>query len=502
MNTDFEQLVGMSHAQVEQILSNKNIESADVRALEKLATRLVDEFEDEIWTLTEGDLKVPNEIDVLVRKQANAVDRLTRQLQDKEITLGTFNKKIHDTTAKNFEKAYKKGIGRALDAGDREWLRRATQTEVGFARNFAGAIESDALVMPRKARAQMYGSACRGAYWNGNVEKQDDEVLIFWRTTVARHCDDCLTLESQNPYSKFNLPTTPGAGATQCRGRCKCYLDYQTGAKTKKDRKAAEQGERKKEGLSLFTSFGPPPSGMRLPNMGERLHIDDLRSKINFNRRKMAQTGLSEEEMKNAIMARKAANADLIDFLEQGSIWERPIWSVDEVIDGRHIGLGAESEIFSAGIDSQTLDMLTPKQLNELLEKFGDDASEILKPITIRKADIKPGYKIPRNEVHPDQVDFKPTKKFIKDLSIRLQGGTSEYSLVANGLAGTFQLMKKVLAAAPGKKVTVGPLSLGDDMLSRVYVWIKGPTEDVEKVLKEIKGIEFVATPVMMARRK
>lgn len=65
----------------------------------------------------------------------------------------------------------------------------------------------------------------------GGGGSAEQEVLLFtWHDTGdERECSDCPGLAAGGPYTRETLPTTPGAGATKCGGRCRCYLTTSTG---------------------------------------------------------------------------------------------------------------------------------------------------------------------------------------------------------------------------------------------------------------------------------
>jgi len=446
------------------------------------AASLLDEAEDAVWLYMEA-VGPPRSIAALERRHATNMKRLTSRLSDGKITLGEFETRAQKAISGTLRQGYEMGRGRTLDAGDEEWLRRATQTEVGYARKFGQDIEAGTLRMPRKRRAAMYGTAARGAWWNARVERElekDPNVRIYWRLhPQADHCPDCQVLAAQSPFTGWNLPTTPQAGATVCRGNCKCKLEFVHGRPGARERAEAEQyGQRKKAGVSTMLDPGVAPAGMRLPNAAETVYIDDLRARINYNRRIIA-TSADADEVAEAIAARKAANAELIEFVERESIWEVPVWSVDDVVDGRHIGRAAEAEIFSAGIDGSTLGMLDRRQAANAIARYEREVGE----------------KFADREVYSVPSVQREAKEPTEQQRSRWRGGAREYQLVASGVRKTLLLMGRLLKAARGREVQVGPLSLGVGVLSKVYPWVRGPEAEVEKVLKGIRG-DFVAVPV------
>ena len=62
-----------------------------------------------------------------------------------------------------------------------------------------------------------------------------------------------------------------------------------------------------------------------------------------------------------------------------------------------------------------------------------------------------------------------------------------KYSIIGDGIAQTAIIGGELLKSIKGKKVTVGPFN--DDVLSRVYIWMKGESEDVEEVIEDLKAM-------------
>jgi hypothetical protein len=317
------------------------------------------------------------------------------------------------------------------------------------------------------------------------VEKQPEGTRFRWVLGKAEHCPDCIVLASQSPFTKQSLPTVPKAGATQCRSNCKCKLVVARGRMSARERADAKDAkDRKGESLADMMSFPAKlPKGMRLATGLERVNIDDLWSKINYQRRRIAN--LPDGKARRAAMgARKAANQELIEFLEANNIYETPLWSVDEVIDARHIGARAQADIYRHSLDGESLDLLTDRQLDNLIRGYEDEIP------TIRKATKTAGFKIPPEA--DTELPDADTPFF--------ERGAEEYALVAPGLVPTKKLLARLLEAARGHQVQVAPFS--DDIVSRTHVWIRGPREEVGKVLDKLKGGRWVAVPVRTVRRR
>jgi hypothetical protein len=425
---------------------------------------------------------LPGQVDNINARHFRAVDKLTSDLEAGKISLDKFDRGMHDSITTNFRDAYSVGRGKLLDAGDEEYLSRAVDTELGYARKFGRDIKEKRLRMPRTQRAAMYGNTVEGIAWNAKVESFPDGALIGWLLGNAEHCTDCLILASQSPFTKQTLPTTPRAGGTICRSRCKCRLTVKKGRLTRAEREQAEMyGEHRGETLAEMLTTPPPPKGMRLPTIDERLEIDRLRARINYNRRLIA-TSKDKGKVREAIFARKRANKELIEFLDKTNVYEVPLWSVDEVITSADIGMRAEADIFRHGIDGATLDLLTRREIRTLIARYERELGE--------KFEDLEKYKRPKlgkgQKAEAEEEDGEERR--------------TEYSLVAKDLPSTFTLLGQALLVARGKDVQVGPLS--DQLLSMTYLWVKGPhAADVVGELEDSK-IDFVAVPVEIARRR
>lgn len=440
------------------------------------------------------EAKLPNSIDNIKAAHRRAMDSASEALEKGNISLGEYNRRVHDSIDRSFRDAYEKGIGRPLDAGDNEYLRRSIGAEMGYAEKFGRDIQEKRLRMPRERRVAMYAETVDSQAWHGMVESWPDEARIYWRLGPAEHCQDCLVLSSSSPFSKYNLPTTPRAGGTRCFSNCKCRLEVSTGRLTKKEKEDADEyGWRKDASLADMLAQPEPPKGFRSATVDERTYIDSLWASVNANRRIIALSSKADE-VKAAIMARKAANAELIEFLEKEGIYDVPLWSVDDVIDGRHIGRAAEADIFGHGIDGETLDMLSQKQIENLVRRYEQELAEKFEELDIYgKPDFKEWlrkkYKVPKAEAEG-----------------KGEWTHGEYTLVATNMPDTIRLAPLALVAARGKKVRVGPLS--DRLIQKAYVWVKGDPADVAEVMESLtkiageRKIGFVAVPVELHGRE
>jgi len=305
------------------------------------------------------------------------LDGITGDLQSGKINLATYDTRMQDAIQTNFTQVYKANLGRPLDEGDLEYLKRATAEEMKYARAFGTDIDNDTLRMPRQQRVGMYSQTLQGIGDHARVEAAPMDSQFVWKLGHAEHCPDCLVLASNSPYTKADLPTTPRAGATRCLSNCECSLIVQPGKLSKQQVQELRDLDMKKDQSLVEMLRRPaPPKGMRLPTEDEQKYIQDLRMKINTNRRVIATA--DGEKLKGAIRARKAANAELNEFLTKEGIYDVPIWSVDDVLEGRHVGRRAVRDLMRHGIDGKSLGMVERKQLVSMLGEYERATGEVL----------------------------------------------------------------------------------------------------------------------------
>jgi len=468
------------------------------------------------------------------------MDKITGDLEKGRIGVEEFDRRAHATIGKGFERAYAANRGAPLNDGDREYIRRATEAELGHARKFGRQIADGTTRMPRTRRVGMYAQTLDGIGWNAKIEAQPDDVRIGWKLGKAEHCLSCILLASQSPYTKWNLPTTPRAGATEClcittpwsrvmcrRGlvpisevkvgdevfthrdrwrkvtavtrnkpnenhrravveaingevvgctsdhefltvdgwktvediskgefvaeiivdeyisrflemratvgppclgchvmpdmagpmydclrkqgdvlydieveedhsfviegliahnsNCKCKLTFTTGVLRGDELDDVDEyAARRDQSLRELAEGPEPPKGLRRPDEIERKYIDSLRNRINYQRRVVA-TAVDEDVIRKAASKRAALNKELIEFTEKNKIHEVPIWSVDDVIDERHIGRRAERELFRHGIDGRSLDLVQRKRLLSILDRYEDEFGSVFSEEAILK---------------------------------------------------------------------------------------------------------------------
>ena len=90
-----------------------------------------------------------------------------------------------------------------------------------FAQDIAAGNVSESMALSRIAH---YGDSCKQSYWNEYIEKSSG--LLDWNlgATDEQNCGDCPRIAGGSPYTKETIPSSPADGATQCKGRCRCYV--------------------------------------------------------------------------------------------------------------------------------------------------------------------------------------------------------------------------------------------------------------------------------------
>lgn len=80
------------------------------------------------------------------------------------------------------------------------------------------------------------------------------------------------------------------------------------------------------------------------------------------------------------------------------------------------------------------------------------------------------------------------------------------YNLVGEDKRATLLLPFLAFRASIGLDVEVGPFD--DEAVTRIYCWVRGPEEDVEKLFGRLdklvkeRGIKYVKTPLVRERAK
>lgn len=114
-------------------------------------------------------------------------------------------------------------VGREMLDTESEWLDEfAADLEDGEKYGEPGTEEF--LAKRVRWRMRLYAGKMRGTANRAFVEAAADEDIFTWVLgATEKHCSDCPVFAGRT-YTKFTIPTYPGAGDTPCLGNCLCYL--------------------------------------------------------------------------------------------------------------------------------------------------------------------------------------------------------------------------------------------------------------------------------------
>lgn len=111
-----------------------------------------------------------------------------------------------------------------LDSAAAGRVNDTLSKEYTFLRDFALAIIAGLSLALALSRVKMYAIGTQQSFWQAVVSSKSESTQIIWTLGIAEHCDDCIRLAANSPYTPATLPTYPGAGATECLSHCKCNL--------------------------------------------------------------------------------------------------------------------------------------------------------------------------------------------------------------------------------------------------------------------------------------
>ena len=129
--------------------------------------------------------------------------------------------------------------GPSVDVHDRAWILSAIKEEEKYWKGFvkdltAGAIHGKR--MTPEQRVQMYVDSLDAVFDAGRVVGHPSHTIFYWIMNPEKeHCDVCLFLQKNSPYTRVTLPGTPRDGHP-CHGlsRCGCELRAVTFDNTEK----------------------------------------------------------------------------------------------------------------------------------------------------------------------------------------------------------------------------------------------------------------------------
>jgi hypothetical protein len=156
--------------------------------------------------------------------------------------------------------------------------------------------------------------------------------------------------------------------ASNCRSRCKCSLVIASTPRAPEVVRVTNQNPEIASGRKLVG---------RTPSPEERATIDDLRARINYHRRRI-ETAPSMTAKRTAIMERKQANAELIQYLQAKGIRDVPMLDVSDVISGRQIEADVAQGLALRGLDGVTLALADAKEWDAIQQSLLTQIAELL----------------------------------------------------------------------------------------------------------------------------
>ncbi len=251
-----------------------------------------------------------------------------------------------------------------------------------FAMDIARGETDEGRKIPEPTRAAMYADAAEAGYQVGASLGAPDGTLIWWvLAEISDHCWECPVIAANSPYTRETLPTTPRAGATPCRSRCKCHLTTRlaTGVSPPLTPEQKQSGRRFEERI---VNPPPVPPGLRLPTPEERGVLRDLEIQRNFARRNLADAQAAGRTAEAKLWAGRSRDltGQIIDYNKERGIHHVPTFSVGEVITGKDIGQRDIDRLTHLrGIDGVTISRAQLAAIHEATAAAKRDVLAVLK---------------------------------------------------------------------------------------------------------------------------
>ncbi|RYZ93548.1 MAG: hypothetical protein EOP06_00470 [Proteobacteria bacterium] len=167
---------------------------------------------------------------------------LADRLASGALSVDDWGDEVYGLLAESHAEAYALGRQRAGRAGlrsaDDDFLGRGiADNEVDYLGNFLDDLEGDRYLDAEgnlkadvlKSRLDLYCHRLRGTANEAFVEESPSISVFRWRLGIVEHCEDCLTMEAQNPYTQTTMYRHPADGSCDCKTNCHCYLQRQDG---------------------------------------------------------------------------------------------------------------------------------------------------------------------------------------------------------------------------------------------------------------------------------
>ncbi len=162
---------------------------------------------------------------------------LVRRFREGEISYESLRSSLEGSVYRGLVRSYVMGTRSVkpdaeLSDYDFDKIQDLFSKQRNYLRNFMADMVLDTGKMPYERRAAMYASSLDNAFYSGSFSRMSNEVLIYWNLNPAEHCEDCIDMSKDSPYTPDELSAkTPRSGSTRCLGNCKCSLEVTTRAK-------------------------------------------------------------------------------------------------------------------------------------------------------------------------------------------------------------------------------------------------------------------------------
>jgi len=184
-------------------------------------------------------------------------------------------------------------------------------------------------------RAGYYADSGKAQFYNGMVNGAGENVVIHWVLgTVEEHCGDCPVLATKT-YTWQTLPTTPGAGDTECLFNCACHLEIEK-RESGKGMQGGGGGAPKAPGSSSPAATEAPGRWSKVTVGGVdmegmlAMEFDDMFAQMNKARQMVHLT--TGQERKGWIQARRGINDAIIQRAKSGGYRVTPTASVIDLL--------------------------------------------------------------------------------------------------------------------------------------------------------------------------
>lgn len=174
-----------------------------------------------------------------------ALNSLVKKFDKGKIDASELRKRVQSTMREAWKTVFQAGLRASgvpgggsgpgkplvyLGENDSVWLRSGMAHETRFLNKFLNDVIEGKGTMPYATRIKMYVLTLESFYNSARVIGLPGVSVIHWvGPDDKRTCEGCNYLFKHSPYSKFNLPTVPKAGATPCL----CVLSPSVAIKTK-----------------------------------------------------------------------------------------------------------------------------------------------------------------------------------------------------------------------------------------------------------------------------